>query len=282
MMLHSEPTGERRKSMSRELIVAVFPSRIMLTRALDHLMEHNEWGIQHTAIVAKANTGEVVILDDNIGADEGGIAGGTLGAALTLFSIAQLGALALPGIGPIIALGAGALVGGLAESGVAATRLLPVQTMLFVMANGLLILLGLYLAGQGRMVLQLERLGGRAWPLLRAASRHFPSASTPLGQVAAGTIWGWTPCGLVYSMLALALLSGSAARGALLMMAFGLGTLPNLLASGWLIRRFGKDLKRPRVRMAAGLAVAAFGVIGLLRAPDLAQHLREGLLCLGG
>jgi len=177
---------------------------------------------------------------------------------------------------------AGALVGGLAESGVAATRLLPVQTMLFVMANGLLILLGLYLAGQGRMVLQLERLGGRAWPLLRAASRHFPSASTPLGQVAAGTIWGWTPCGLVYSMLALALLSGSAARGALLMMAFGLGTLPNLLASGWLIRRFGKDLKRPRVRMAAGLAVAAFGVIGLLRAPDLAQHLREGLLCLGG
>ncbi|MDZ4765975.1 MAG: hypothetical protein SGI73_15625 [Chloroflexota bacterium] len=102
--------------MSRELIVAVFPSRIMLTRALDHLMEHNEWGIQHTAIVAKANTGEVVILDDNIGADEGGIAGGTLGAALTLFSIAQLGALALPGIGPIIALGAGALVGGLVGS----------------------------------------------------------------------------------------------------------------------------------------------------------------------
>lgn len=102
--------------MSGELIVAVFPSRTMLTRALDQLQDRQAWGIQHAAIVAKANTGEVVILDDNIGPDEGGIAGGTLGAAVALLGMAQLGALALPGIGPIIALGAGALVGGLVGS----------------------------------------------------------------------------------------------------------------------------------------------------------------------
>jgi uncharacterized membrane protein len=96
-----------------ELIVAVFPSRSVLTKALDHVMELKDLSIDHAAIVAKADDGEVVVLDDTIGPDEGGIAGGTLGAAMAALGLVQLGALALPGIGAIIALGAGALVGGL-------------------------------------------------------------------------------------------------------------------------------------------------------------------------
>ena len=177
---------------------------------------------------------------------------------------------------------AGAMAGGISGSGIAAARLLPMQTMLFVAANGLLILLGLYLAGRGSLVLQLERAGGRLWPAARALARRLPDTGTARGQLAAGALWGWTPCGLVYSMLALALVSGSAANGALVMAAFGLGTLPNLLGASWLMTRFGSQLRRPQVRMAAGLVVAAFGVIGLVRVPDLAQHIREGLYCLGG
>jgi uncharacterized membrane protein len=96
-----------------ELIVVVFPSRSVLAKALDHLKTVREFEFEHAAIVAKANSGEVVILDDNVGADEGGIAGGTLGAAMAALGMAQLGALALPGIGPIVAIGAGALIGGL-------------------------------------------------------------------------------------------------------------------------------------------------------------------------
>lgn len=99
--------------MADELIVAVFPSRKMLTRALDHLMEIKDLGIQHAAIVAKARNGEVVVLNDELGPDEGGITGGTLGAAIAALGMVQFGALALPGIGAIIAVGAGALVGGL-------------------------------------------------------------------------------------------------------------------------------------------------------------------------
>lgn len=99
--------------MPDEMIVAIFPSRKILTKALDHIMELGDIDIQHAAIVAKAATGEAIILDDDISADEGGIAGGTLGAAMAALGLAQLGALALPGVGPIIALGAGALVGGL-------------------------------------------------------------------------------------------------------------------------------------------------------------------------
>lgn len=98
--------------MSSELVVAIFPSRSTLTKALDHLMALKDLRIEHAAIVAKAATGEVIILDDDIGPDEGGITGGTLGAAIAALGVAQLGALALPGIGAIIAVGAAALVGG--------------------------------------------------------------------------------------------------------------------------------------------------------------------------
>ena len=99
--------------MANELIVAVFPSRKMLTKALDHLVEITDLQIQHAAIIAKARNGEVVVIDDELGPDEVGISSGTLGAAIAALGMVQFGALALPGIGAIIAVGAGALVGGL-------------------------------------------------------------------------------------------------------------------------------------------------------------------------
>ena len=99
--------------MSSELVVAIFPSRTTLTKALDHLMGIKDLHIEHAAIVAKANSGEVIFLDDDIGPDEGGITGGTLGAAIAALGVAQLGALAIPGVGALIAVGAAALVGGL-------------------------------------------------------------------------------------------------------------------------------------------------------------------------
>ncbi len=105
--------GAKADPMTDELIVAIFPSRRMLTKALDHLVEMGDLDIRHTAIVAKARNGEVVVLNDELGPDEGGITGGTLGAAIAVLGMVQFGALALPGIGAIIAVGAGALVGGL-------------------------------------------------------------------------------------------------------------------------------------------------------------------------
>jgi uncharacterized membrane protein len=99
--------------MSTEIVVAVFPSRSLLTKALDHITNLKEFGVKRAAIIAKAVSGETVVLDDDIGADEAGVAGGTLGAAITALGLVQMGALTLPGIGAIIALGAGVLVGGL-------------------------------------------------------------------------------------------------------------------------------------------------------------------------
>ena len=97
----------------KKLIVAFFPSRSTLTKALDHLMTLPELEIERALALTRATTGELVMIDDEIGPDEGGMAGGTFGAALAALGLVQLGALALPGVGPIIALGAGALLGGL-------------------------------------------------------------------------------------------------------------------------------------------------------------------------
>ncbi len=176
----------------------------------------------------------------------------------------------------------GGLLAGSAGTVFSMATLLPAQVMLFVVANGMLILLGLYVAGQGNAVLVIERLGARAWPAVRSLSRHLPATDTTGGRIAAGAVWGWTPCGLAYSMLTLALVSGSALRGAAIMLLFGLGTLPNLLAAGWLLRRFSTHLKSPSTRLIAGLMITAFGVAGLVRSTDLAGHIREGLLCLSG
>ena len=158
---------------------------------------------------------------------------------------------------------AGALAGLLGSAAFLSERLLPVQTALYVVAQVVLILMGLYLAGLNRAVLWLERAGGVLWHRLQPRlGRLLPIRDLP-GALAAGALWGWLPCGLVYSVLVTALASGSAASGALLMFAFGLGTLPNLLAMGWAAERLRALAGRPAVKLAAGLTVAGFGVWGL-------------------
>jgi sulfite exporter TauE/SafE len=175
---------------------------------------------------------------------------------------------------------AGALAGGVGSLGTLMSGVLPVQVLLLVVANALVILMGLHLAGLGSSILVLERAGGALWRLLQKAGVSLRPANAPGGAFAAGLAWGCIPCGLVYSVLATALVSGSATRGAIVMAAFGLGTLPNVLAAGLLADRLRNFVRRPRVRLAAGLAVMAAGLFGLARIPGLVDRVREGLLCI--
>ena len=85
-----------------------------------------------------------------------------------------------------------------------------------------------------------------------------------------GLFWGWLPCGLSVLVLAAAWLQGSAAGGALLMAAFGLGTLPLMALLSWTGARGGNWLARPALRGAAALVVASLGVL-TLATPALAS-----------
>ena len=90
-----------------------------------------------------------------------------------------------------------------------------------------------------------------------------------------GLLNGFLPCGMVYSMLLTAMFSGSAVSGALVMLAFGLGTLPTLLAMGLLGTQIQRLAQRRPVRLAAGVLVLGFGILGLVRTTHLA-HLPSG------
>jgi hypothetical protein len=175
---------------------------------------------------------------------------------------------------------AGAIAGGVGGTAALLEAVLPAQIVLAVAANGLVVLLGLYLAGLGRAVSGLERLGTALWRKVSPLGRRWLPVDTVPRALGVGAVWGWLPCGLVYSVLALALVSGSAARGALVMLAFGLGTLPNLLAAGLAVGTLRTALTRPGVRLAAGLAVAALGVAGALRTPGLIEHVKRGIACV--
>lgn len=175
---------------------------------------------------------------------------------------------------------AGAIAGGVGGVATLAETVMPIQIVLAIVANALVVLLGVYLAGAGSGVARLEGIGSALWRYVAPLGRRFLPADTPMRAVGAGAVWGWLPCGLVYSVLALALASGDAARGATVMLAFGLGTAPNLILAGLTLDRFRGLLARPGVRRTAGIAVAALGLWGAIRTPGLIERVREGIACL--
>jgi len=173
---------------------------------------------------------------------------------------------------------AGAIAGFAGSVGGWIAHVLPAQTALYVLANALVVFLGLYLAGWGTAILRVEAAGHAVWRRVAPLGRIFtPAASWPRAFTV-GMLWGWIPCGMTYSMIGLALLGGDSVHGAALMLAFGLGTLPNLLLAGMLLDRLRKLASDRRVRVAAGVLVAGFGIAGLVRAAHLEEHIRHGLL----
>jgi sulfite exporter TauE/SafE len=80
---------------------------------------------------------------------------------------------------------------------------------------------------------------------------------------ALGYLWAWIPCGLVYSVLITAVATGSVLDGALVMLAFGAGTLPNLLGIGLLAGAAARISERAWVKQVAGLLVIGFGLYAL-------------------
>ena len=173
---------------------------------------------------------------------------------------------------------AGAVMGMIGGASLIFSQILPVQLLLHVLANLVLIGLGLYLAGLGRQLTALESLGAWLWRRVQPYGARVLPADTAAKAFMLGTLWGWLPCGLVYSLLATALLSGGAASGAVIMLAFGLGTLPNLLLAGLAFKRLREITSNRRLRLAAGVAVAGFGAVGLARTAYLGEHIRQGLL----
>ena len=152
----------------------------------------------------------------------------------------------------LVGLAAGALGGGLARLGIT-----PMVGKLF--AAAFMVALGLYLAGWWRGLAALERAGLHLWRRIQPLAQRLLPVRRPAQALLLGALWGWLPCGLVYAAVAWSLTAGGALDGALLMLGFGLGTLPALLLAGNALQQFGRWARAPVLRGGAGVMMIGFG-----------------------
>lgn len=153
---------------------------------------------------------------------------------------------------------AGALVGLLSQAALSGVG--PALIALRFLAAFFLIALGCYLGGWWFGLQKLERLGRPLWQQLAPTAAKLRQGEGLAARFLAGIVWGWLPCGLVYSALSWAALSASATSGALYMLAFGLGTLPAMLAFGWFSGALQSILKGQGFRQAMGILMIVYGI----------------------
>lgn len=199
-----------------------------------------------------------------------GMCGGLMGALTLAIPPEQRGRrlrlLLAYNLGRILSYATAGLLLGLAGWAVASS---PAAQALRVLAALLLIAMGLYLAGWWSGLTRIEALGRGLWRHIQpVATRLLPVSSLPRALLL-GALWGWLPCGLVYSTLLWAASQGNAGYSAALMIAFGLGTWPILLATGLAAERVNVLLRKRSVRVAGGVLVMLFGLWTL---PGPHQH----------
>ena len=135
-----------------------------------------------------------------------------------------------------------------------------VKISLRYIAAGMMIAMGLYLTGWWRGLTILEQLGQTLWKKIQPLSKPLLPIKTPGSSLLLGMVWGWLPCGLVYSNLALAASQGSISAGVLVMVSFGLGTLPAVFLTGLFSRQLHHIIQAKVTRNIAGTMVILFGI----------------------
>jgi hypothetical protein len=177
---------------------------------------------------------------------------------------------------------AGGLAGAIGGA-LFAAEVLPLQIVLLVAGSVMLLAIGASMFGQRAWLRRLEPAGVALWRAIAPLARRVYPPRSGRQALLAGLAWGWIPCGIVYAALPLALVAGGIWQGAAVMLAFGLGTLPNMLAVDVAVVRLHGAARGagsawatalPRLRPLAGAAILVFGVSGLAHAARVAgaQH----------
>lgn len=174
----------------------------------------------------------------------------------------------------------GALLGVIGGS-LYASEVRPIQVALLGFGSVALLAIGISMFGRSKLLKRLEPMGLAVWRVMAPIARHVVPPRRPLHAWIAGIAWGWIPCGMVYAALPLALTAGGPINGALVMLAFGIGTLPGLLAVDVGAARLAAigpsadshawaSAFRSRVRPIAGGVIVVFGLAGLAHAATVA------------
>jgi sulfite exporter TauE/SafE len=155
---------------------------------------------------------------------------------------------------------AGAAAGGLTALGGETLAIPAWGSMLRLATAVVIVLLGLHMAfgARARWLGVPERVGAIVWRRLAPVARRLSAVSPAPRAFALGALWGWLPCGLVYSALLVAAVTGSAGAGAATMIAFGLGTLPAMAGLAFAGKRV--VLRDGALARLAGAVIVACGL----------------------
>lgn len=173
----------------------------------------------------------------------------------------------------------GAAFGAAGALALGSDVLLPLQRTLYIIANAVLLLLAARLVVRVPGFAWLQQAGAGAFSLALPRMRPLLQGRGAKGQLALGLVWGLVPCASVYSVAPLALFAGNAGYGALVMMAFGLGTLPHLLAAGTILATVRRHVTAPWWRYVTAALLMTFGAFGLYRAVWVPGALAQGMFC---
>lgn len=129
-----------------------------------------------------------------------------------------------------------------------------------------LFILGLYIAGLWQGLSKIEQFGSRFWQIIHPWSKKLLPFRGPIHALPYGMIWGWLPCGLVYSVLTWSLASGSALNGGIIMAGFGLGTLPIMILMATGFNKIQQVIQNPKSKTLMGLLLMIFASFQLFQA----------------
>ena len=169
----------------------------------------------------------------------------------------------------------GAAVALLGQSLVDAIPRLTVPVRL--LSGLLIVLVGLQVAFNWRALAPIEKAGAGLWRRIAPAAQGLLPVTSAPKALGLGLLWGWLPCGLVYSVLLLAATTANAATGGLVMLAFGLGTMPAMIATGLSASKLSATMSRHRLGaglliILIGLATLAMPVMNLAATSGSGQH----------
>lgn len=157
-------------------------------------------------------------------------------------------------LGAIVATAGGSLV-----------RAAPTLAKPILLVTGtVIILIGLQVAFNLRLLSPIERMGGVLWQKLSPIAKHFVPVTSLPRALGLGLLWGWLPCGLVYSVLLIAATSTTPPGGAATMLAFGLGTMPAMVTTGVGAAKLSQVMRRRGTRVGLGLLIVGLGVLTIL------------------
>lgn len=166
---------------------------------------------------------------------------------------------------------AGALVGGLGSA--LLNTYAGAAMALRVGAGLMLIAMGLYLGNWWHGLTRLERAGAVFWRILQPLGKRFTPATHPMRTFLLGMVWGWLPCGLVYTQLTWAATAANWEQSAIIMLSFGAGTLPAMILTGSFARELNQIIRAKSTRVVAALSVMLFGVWTIIAAVQHHGHM---------